>query len=156
MYEKILVCLDGSKLAEQVLPYIAELARNMKSAVILLRVVPEPVIPSPAIPGTPGVPVVTSRMGRHAEEEEHDSEAYLSSVADRMAKEQGLRPECATALGAPGLVIVDYATKNAVGLIAIATHGRSGLGRALLGSVADFVTRQSRLPVLLIRPTAGQ
>jgi len=156
MYEKILVCLDGSKLAEQVLPYIAELARNMKSAVILLRVVPEPVIPSPAIPGTPGVPVVTSRMGRHAEEEEHDSEAYLSSVADRMAKEQGLRPECATALGAPGPVIVDYATKNDVGLIAIATHGRSGLGRALLGSVADFVTRQSRLPVLLIRPTAGQ
>jgi nucleotide-binding universal stress UspA family protein len=153
MYKKIVVCLDGSDLAEQVLPYAAELAQRFTSELVLLRVVPEPVIVTPGIPGVAGVPVVTSRMGKQVESEERQSETYLASVAERLLKQYNLHAECVTSLGAAGKTIVEYAGANEVDLIAIATHGRSGPGRVLFGSVADYVLRQSRLPVLLIRPT---
>ncbi len=152
MYKKILVCLDGSELAEQVLPYAAELAGRFGSAVVLLRVVSEPVLVTPGIPGVAGVPVVTSRMGRLVESEEKQSETYLESVAEKLSKQHGIQAETVTLLGPAGPTIVDYATANEVELIAIATHGRTGPGRVLFGSVADHVTRQSRLPILLIRP----
>lgn len=154
MYKKIVICLDGSDLAEQVLPYAAELAQRFSSELVLLRVVPEPVIFTPGIPGTPGAPVVTSRMGKQVESEERQSETYLSSVADRLLKQYNLHPESVTSLGAAGKTIVEYAGANEVDLIAIATHGRTGPGRVIFGSVADYVLRQSRLPVLLIRPIA--
>ncbi len=153
MYKKIVVCLDGSELAEQVLPYAAELAGRFGSAVVLLRVVSEPVLVTPGIPGVAGVPVVTSRMGRQVESEEKQSETYLESVAERLSKQHGIKAETVTLLGPAGPTIVDYATANEVELIAIATHGRTGPGRVLFGSVADHVTRQSRLPILLIRPS---
>lgn len=152
MYKKIVVCLDGSELAEQVLPYAAELAVRFSSALVLLRVVSEPVLVTPGIPGVAGVPVVTSRMGRQVENEERSSEAYLESVAGQLLKQHGLQAESVTLLGPAGPTIVEYATANEVELIAIATHGRTGPGRVLFGSVADYVTRQSRLPILLIRP----
>jgi nucleotide-binding universal stress UspA family protein len=152
MYKKIVVCLDGSDLAEQVLPYAAELVARFGSALVLLRVVPEPVLVTPGIPGVAGVPVVTSRMGRQVEHEERDSETYLESVAGQLLKQHGLQAEGVTLLGSAGPTIVEYATANEVELIALATHGRTGPGRVLFGSVADYVTRHSRLPVLLIRP----
>jgi nucleotide-binding universal stress UspA family protein len=152
MYKKIVVCLDGSDLAEQVIPFAAELAQRFSSELVLLRVVPDPVIVAPGIPGAPGAPVITSRMGRQVESEERQSDTYLRSVADRLLKTYGLRAESVTSLGVAGQTIVEYAAANEVDLIAIATHGRTGPGRVLFGSVADYVLRQSRLPVLLIRP----
>jgi nucleotide-binding universal stress UspA family protein len=154
MYKKIVVCLDGSDLAEQVLPYAAELAQRFSSELVLLRVVAEPFIVTPGIPGAPGAPVVTSRMGKQAESEERQSETYLASVAERLSSQYGINAECVTLLGAAGQTIVEYAAANDIDLIAIATHGRTGPGRVIFGSVADYVLRQSRLPVLLIRPTA--
>ena len=156
MYEKVLVCLDGSELAEQVIPYAAEVARRFNSAVVLIRVVSQPVIMTPGIPGASGMPVLTPGMEKRVGEEQRESEAYLRSVAGRLLTEHELRAECVATVGAAGQTIVDYAAENGVGLIAIATHGRTGPGRVLFGSVADFVTRQSRLPVLLIRPTARE
>jgi nucleotide-binding universal stress UspA family protein len=55
-------------------------------------------------------------------------------------------------LGSPGESIVSYADENGFGLIALVTHGRSGLGRLVFGSVADFIIRRSGLPILLIKP----
>jgi nucleotide-binding universal stress UspA family protein len=156
VYKKIVVCLDGSELAEQVLPHAVELALRLNSAVVLLRVVPEPVIVSPGIPGVAGVPVVTSRMERQVEGEKQESEIYLQALAERLLKEHGLHTECVTLLGAVGQTIVEYAISSQAELIAIATHGRSGPGRVLFGSIADYVLRQSRLPVLLIRPSTGK
>jgi nucleotide-binding universal stress UspA family protein len=153
MYERVLVCLDGSELAEQVLPYVAEVARRFESAVVLLRVVSQPVVMTPGVPGSSGMPVVTARAEKRVEEEERDSEGYLKLVAERLLKEYQVRAECVTSIGDAGRTIVDYAAENGVGLIAIATHGRTGPGRVLFGSVADFVVRQTRLPVLLIRPS---
>jgi len=154
MYKKVLVCLDGSELAEQVLPYASEVARRFDGALVLLRVVVKPVLVSPGIPGAGAVPVVTSRMGRQVETDELQAETYLQSIAARLLKDYALKAEIVTSLGAAGPTIVDYAAANGVELIAIATHGRTGPGRVLFGSVADFVVRQSRMPVLLIRPNA--
>jgi len=156
MYKKIAVCLDGSVLAEQVLPYAAELALRCGSAVVLLRAVSEPVFASPGIPGSAGAPIVTSGMERQVERGVDEAEAYLKSVAGRLLDEHGINAERITALGPAGQAIVDYATANEVELIAIATHGRSGPGRVLFGSVADHVTRQSRLPILLVRPVVPE
>ena len=156
MYKKIAVCLDGSVLAEQVLPYAAELALRCESAVVLLRAVSEPVFTSPGIPGSAGAPIVTSGMERQVERGVDEADAYLKSVAKQLFDEHGIRAECTTVLGAAGQAIVDFATANEVELIAIATHGRSGPGRVLFGSVADHVTRQSRLPILLVRPIVAE
>jgi nucleotide-binding universal stress UspA family protein len=156
MYKKIVVCLDGSVLAEQVLPYAAELALRCDSAVVLLRAVSEPVFASPGIPGSAGVPIVTSGMEKQVEKAADEAEVYLKSVAEQLFGEHGIRAECVTALGTAGQAIVDYATANGVELIALATHGRSGPGRVLFGSVADHVTRQSRLPILLVRPVVPE
>jgi nucleotide-binding universal stress UspA family protein len=152
MFERIVVCLDGSELAEQILPYAVEQAKRFNSELGLLRVVSEPVLLTPGIPGVAGGAMVTTRMGKQAEKEQLESENYLKVVAERLMAEYRLQTECITLLGAPGQTIVDYASNNKVGLIAIATHGRTGPGRAIFGSVADFVLRHSRLPILLIRP----
>ena len=152
MYEKIAVCLDGSGLAEQILPYTAEQARRFTSVLVLLRVIPGPVLLAPGIPGAGGGPIVTARMEKQVEKEQQEAEAYLNTTAGHLFKEYQVRPECLTLIGPPGQTIVEYAAQNEIGLIAIATHGRTGPGRVLFGSVADYVVKQTRLPVLLIRP----
>jgi nucleotide-binding universal stress UspA family protein len=153
MFEKIAVCLDGSELAEQILPYAAEEASRFGSTIVLVRVIPEPVIVAPGIPGAAGAPIVTSRMERQAEKGEREAEAYLKAAAERLTERHGVRAEYVTLIGPAGRAIVEYAAQNEIGLIAIATHGRTGPGRAIFGSVADFVLSHSRLPILLIRPT---
>ncbi len=156
MFERIAVCLDGSKLAEQILPYVVEQARRFNSVLVLLRIVSEPILLTPGIPGVAGGAVVTTRMGKQAEKEQKEAENYLKAVSERLQGEYQIQTECLTLLGAPGQTIVDYASNNQIGLIAIATHGRTGPGRAIFGSVADFVLRHSRLPIMLIRPDTGK
>ena len=79
------------------------------------------------------------------------AEAYLEQVAQPL-REKGLDVECVILSGAPGDTIISYAHENEVKLIAIATRGRSGLGRLAFGSVADFVLRESELPILVMKP----
>jgi len=152
MFEKILVCLDGSELAEQILPYANEQAKRLGSTLVLLHVVPEPTTVGLNLPGEPGLEIKTGGLIRHYEDHTQEADKYLNSLADKL-KGQGLKVEYAIMTGRAGEVIVDYAMKNDIGLVAIATHGRGGLGRAFFGSVADYVLRNSSLPVLLIRPT---
>jgi nucleotide-binding universal stress UspA family protein len=152
MFNKILVCLDGSLLAEKVLPYAIDQAQHYGSEVVLFRVVSEPSLISLALPGMPGVPVETAGMERQIKEEEKQVESYLAALADRIRTENKVNVSYDSSLGEAGDSIVEYADDNQVELIAIATHGRSGPGRVVLGSVADYVIRNTRLPVLLIRP----
>jgi nucleotide-binding universal stress UspA family protein len=81
---------------------------------------------------------------------EADIQAYLSAVAGRLA-EQGLDVVTATSIGAVASCIVEYAEANQVDLIAMCTHGRTGLARWALGSVADRVLRAGSTPILLVR-----
>jgi len=83
--------------------------------------------------------------------EETDAQAYLKRVAQRLRK-KGLKVSSVTVPGDPGETIIGYAKDNAVGLIALSTHGRSGLGRLAFGSVADFVLKRSGLPILIRKP----
>jgi nucleotide-binding universal stress UspA family protein len=152
MFNKTLVCLDGSALAEKVIPYAIDQAQHYGAQLVLYRVVHEPSLISLALPGMPAVPLGTSGMGRQIKEEEKEVESYLAALADRIQTENKVNVTYDSSLGDAGESIVEYADDNEIELIAIATHGRSGPGRAVLGSVADYVIRNTRLPILLIRP----
>jgi len=148
MFKKILACLDGSSLAEQILPYAAEEALRFDSKVVLLRVMD---VPSTVawIQGTdPDANIVTEESQR----EEKEAEVYLESLAAPL-RAKGLDVEAVIMhrVGADE-AILDYTEKNGVELITMTTRGRSGLVRAVLGSVADSVLRTSGLPMLVIRP----
>ena len=155
MFDKILVCLDGSKLAEQILPYAEAQALQFVSQITLLQVIN---LPSTAIAGVGPVPSSGEIIAEQYDIAEKDAETYLKGVAQSL-EAKGIEVEAVTLQGAQvGEGIVDYANKNGVDLIAIATHGRSGVGRAVFGSVADYVLRQSGIPILVIKPkhTEGQ
>jgi nucleotide-binding universal stress UspA family protein len=150
MFEKILVCLDGSRLAEQILPYATEQAIRFKSKVVLLQAF---IIPSAiAAAGAQAAPAAsTDIIQEEANKLEAEAKVYLEEIAKPL-REKGLDVECVTLQGTAGEVIIDYAHNEAVDLIALATHGHSGLGRVIFGSVADHVLRESGLPILLIKP----
>ena len=146
MFSKILVCLDGSKLAEQVLPYAIEQALRFKSQLVLLSVI----VPATST-STVWEPAPQELVEKQAEAEKA-AEAYLKNIINRLSEEKGLRAEYLTLEGLVAETIVEYAQNNKVDLIAIATHGLGGLRRLAFGSVADFVLRNSNVPLLVIRP----
>ena len=147
MFQKILVCLDGSKLAEQIVPYASEQAARFGSTLTLLQVVSLATTPTPT--GIESIPVMvpTDRL----EEAEAAAKDYLEGLA-RPLREKGLKVQCVTMIGPPAESIVGYAEEKGFDLVAIATHGRSGFKRLVFGSVADYVIRKSGLPILLIKP----
>jgi nucleotide-binding universal stress UspA family protein len=151
MFKRILVCLDGSKLAEQIMPYAIEEAIRFQGKLVLLQVVQEPVAFSPGIPGEGSVPVETDTMAERTKEALNIARDYLERLAAPLHK-RGIQVKTVAIPGTAGEAILDYANTNSINLIAIATHGRGGLRRAVFGSVADRVLRESGLPVLVIRP----
>ena len=79
------------------------------------------------------------------------SEDYLEHIA-RSLRKKGLHVECVTLEGSPGSTIANYAKETKADLIAIATHGHSGLRHVLVGSVTEFIVREVEVPILMIRP----
>jgi nucleotide-binding universal stress UspA family protein len=146
MLPKILVCLDGSSLAEQVLPFVTEVALGCDSRVVLLEVTMPPSATVEPLTGFYRTTPIEKIL-----REEEEARAYLKKVAQRLRK-KGLKVSCVTVPGDPGETIVGYAKENAVDLVALSTHGRSGLQRLAFGSVADFVLKKSGLPILIRRP----
>jgi nucleotide-binding universal stress UspA family protein len=143
----IFVPLDGSLLAETVLPHVSTLAKKLKAEAHLLRVYTVPVNAYAIGDGVIGRPTQQDR-----DEWRGVAEAYLQGKVDALRAE-GLESGVATSVfGDPALEIIDIARKTPNNLIAMCTHGRSGLGRWLLGSVAEKVVQHSADPVLLIRP----
>lgn len=141
--QRILVPLDGSVRAERVLPDVTSIAQALESKVILFQV---PIVyVSGWMTGEWFLPV----QGILATAEQ-DAQAYLSYVAIRL-KQQGLNVSTATQIGAVADSIIEYAKANHVDLIAMCTHGRTGLRRWTLGSVADRVLRAGSVPILLVR-----
>ena len=156
MFEKILVCLDGSDLAEEILPYATDEALSHGSRVVLLRVVSRPELTVPiSIPGEPSMPMSTEGAARRTREEEEKAVDYLGRIAAPMRK-KGLQVECVVLPGTAGATIVSYARENSLGLIAIATHGHGGIRRLVLGSTADYVLHNASLPILVVRPGKKQ
>lgn len=151
MYNKILVCLDGSALAEQILVHAKELALRFKSKVVLIQVINVPTIQaiSASIIAPAAYPIMPEPEDIHVIE--RNIKSYLENMAVPLRKE-GLDVECAVMEGVPASKIIHYSVDNAIDLIVIATHGRKGLERTFLGSVADEIIRKSRLPILVMRP----
>jgi len=153
LFKKILVGLDGSKLAEQILPYVTAEAEKHGSTVLLLQVVTsQPVMMLPGVPGVAGGPVSTRTLVEQVDREEKQAQTYLRRMAQKLRR-KGLKAKTVLLQGTPpGEAIVNYAAENKVDLIAIATHGRGGLGRLFYGSVADHILKHSVKPVLIVRP----
>ncbi len=151
MFKKVLVCLDGSALAEQILPYIAGDSRSFKK-IVLLKVIATPGVDIPiGVPGeTPG-PLQTKSMLEHAKKELEETPDYLESKAQPL-REMGIDVECVVLQGTPTRTIIEYAHDNNFGLIAIATHGHSGLRHITLGSTAEYVLKHAGLPLLMVTP----
>ena len=140
MYKKILVPLDRSAGAEAALPVAADLARD-RAVIRLVHVAP-----------TPSAVVAEGRVIAYADQESdrlrHEAEVYLRGVAPQLA---GLPVEYAVRFGEPTEEVLEEARESGSGLIAMATHGRSGVARLVLGSVAEAVLRRSEVPVVLVR-----
>ncbi len=146
MFNKILVALDGSELAERALPIAAELAQFHGAELMLLRVAEgEPTLTEKAVGYTwIGAP---ERM----EKDSAESLAYLQQLATAMPQED-VRIEFKVETGAAEAEIVRYAELEDVDLIVMSTHGRTGLPNLILGSVAKGVVAYAPCPVMLIRP----
>jgi len=140
---RILVPLDGSVRAERVLPVVTPVAQALESELILFQV---PIVyVSGWMTGEWFLPVqgvlATAEQG---------AQVYLDYVATRL-QQQGVKASTATEIGAVAASIIGYAEANQVDLIAMCTHGRTGLRRWTLGSVADRVLRAGNIPILLVR-----
>lgn len=141
-FEKILAPLDGSDIGEAALPAVEMLATKTGASVSLLRVM--------APLGTVEAGILGSDMRRFVEAMRDACEKYLRKVAQRLG-EKGVKTTYEVIAGDPANGIIEYAKDNKVSLIAMSTHGRSGVARWVLGSVADKVLHESRVPMWLVR-----
>ena len=147
MYKKILVPLDGSMTAEAVLPYVEAFAAGFKTAVELLSII--------------DIGAMTTHLApervRHLDSivayEEKKCAAYLDDVA-KLFTHTGVN--CRIVRGTPAEIILESTHDDRDTLIAMATHGRSGVTRWLLGSVAEKVLRGTTTPLFLVRAAAAK
>jgi nucleotide-binding universal stress UspA family protein len=135
---RILIPLDGSTLAESALTPAMELAGPAGATLLLVRAAEAHVVPA-ADPVEAQVKVV------------REAEAYLESVAERLRRQGAHAVEPSVWYGPAPASIVDAARLRAADLIVMTTHGRSGLGRLIVGSVAESVLRGTTTPILLLR-----
>ncbi|MGI9148800.1 MAG: universal stress protein [Chloroflexota bacterium] len=153
MYEHLLVALDGSQAAEAVLEHAEALARAFGSTLTLLRatVTADAVMAQPAT-GGPFDNVVGPMLDPMPilQADQDDALGYLNAVAARF-KQHNLAVNIEHFEGPPADTIVERARALGASLILMTTHGRSGFGRAVFGSVADAVLRHASCPVLLVR-----
>ncbi|MEA3341764.1 MAG: universal stress protein [Chloroflexota bacterium] len=147
MFKKIVVPLDGSELAEGVLPHLAEVIRNRESRVYLLSVSP---LSRRTTPSAVGIQPASATMPDDLPSVMRELMEYLRAVAERLEPVAsdvwiGVR------FGRPADAILAFADEVGADLIATSTHGRSGISRWVFGSVADRLLRGASCPVLLVR-----
>jgi nucleotide-binding universal stress UspA family protein len=145
--EHVLIPLDGSALAEEILEPALELGTPMGARYTLIQAINPPVLGYAPAAYAVGLDEQVLAQWRA------EAQAYLDEVAARL-RSQGHRVDRQIMIGPPAVAILDYARAHAVDLIALATHGRGGVARMLLGSVADKIVRGAGMPVLLRRPSA--
>ncbi len=147
MYSRVVVPLDGSPLAEGILPFIVQIAGPLDLEMVLVYVV-RPIV----LEAVEGTPLFTpDDMGTRLKE----ARAYLAPLAADL-RARGVRVTTDARSGEPVAEIIAAARENEADLIAMTTHGRGGFGRLLFGSVAEAVLRQAQIPVLMMRLTQDQ
>ncbi|MDO8568764.1 MAG: universal stress protein [Dehalococcoidales bacterium] len=147
MYNKILVPLDGSELAECVLPHVETIAKGCGVATVtFLRVVEPFYMPA----GGEGYTVSEKQIAQIEAEGKKEAKEYLGQLLRRLEYSTA-KVKTEVIKGHAAESIADYATKNQFDLVVIATHGRSGVSRWVWGSVADRILRSVCIPVLMVR-----
>ena len=140
MFRKIMVPLDGSDEAEAILPYVSHIASGMDLSVTLLSVMDRG-----------AMEMRESYYSRLFERAEQEAKGRLHNAAHQL-QQDGVRTEELVISGRADAEITEAADRLGCNLIAMSTHGRSLLGRGILGSVADRVVHTARIPVLTITP----
>jgi len=156
MYRTIVVPLDASERAEKILPHVESLCGIKMGRVILLHVVEPPTFsPSAAVPPS-GAPAVTPQTYMdQLDTLRAEAEGYLSTVQS-ILKTKGITADTRIETGPAAERIVHVAEETDADLIALASHGRTGLSRVFFGSVAAAVLHRSEKPLLLIRSRDSQ
>ena len=150
MYSKIMVPLDGSELAECVLPHVAAIATGCKIATVVFVRVIDPGTVSASLPAQGELGAQEKNRRQTEAHRKENAETYLKKIIETVDLENAaLRYEVLE--GRVADTLADWAEKNEVDLIVIASHGRSGIGRWVMGSVADRIMRSVCIPVLMIR-----
>jgi nucleotide-binding universal stress UspA family protein len=152
-FRRILVPLDGSPLAETVVEHAIRLAKlEPEAEIVLLEVLPDDFTPVGLPESLLGPSTASEEAARRREAA---ARAYLDGIAARV-RSAGLGATARIQTGrGVAATILSTARSEHVDLVALSTHGRSGLLRMALGSVADKVVRASQTPVLLYRPLAS-
>ena len=144
MYRTILVPLDGSKRAEAILPHVEELAQRYEARVVFFRVVEPP--PLMVTPGQPDMALHRRELERRTEE----AELYLTAIRGEF-QQLGIDARMELGHGAVVEAIIAAAARHEADLIALASHGRSGLAQVFYGSVAAGILQRVDRPLLLVR-----
>lgn len=139
---RILIPLDGSDLAETALPAAIEMAGPGTSTLMLVRAAEARILP--------GTDPINAQI-----EVVREAELYLNAVKDTLEKKGAKNVQTAVWYGPAAPAIVDAARLNKADLIVMSTHGRSGFGRLIFGSVAESVLRGTTVPILLLRPSGA-
>ncbi len=151
MFEKIVVPLDGTNLSKASLPYATEMARKFKASLLLIQVVAPTAVVASGVEGPSAVRLMVETAQLADMKNIEDARTYLDGVAVAV-KGPGLKVETFAALGGPAEQVLKLCRDKGAGLVVMTTHGRTGLRRTMLGSVADEIVRSSLVPVLVIRP----
>ncbi|MBI3166328.1 MAG: universal stress protein [Chloroflexi bacterium] len=144
MYKKILVPLDGSELAEAVLPHAEALAKSEDAEIVLLRVAVTP--DASMFSRNPAL------INNIIQDMDAETDAYVKTEVSKL-RDEGLKVSGITRDGFVPETILEVADETHADVIAMSTHGRTGVKRWLMGSVADKVVHYSRIPVMLIHPS---
>jgi nucleotide-binding universal stress UspA family protein len=145
----VLVPLDGSDLAERALPFAVRLAREFDRPLLLLRVA--------APVSLAGAGSYTTQLGLAAQGNElREARTYLGVIRKRLTREVDLTVESMVLHGSPTRELLRIAGSHTGSVMVLSTHGRNGFMRALLGSVAVELVRESPIPVFVLPPRACQ
>ena len=145
MYRKILVPLDGSKLAECVFPHTEAIAQLSKASVEIVHVI-EPL----ELPTRGGIALSIDDIRQIESHSKKDAENYLRGIVEQL-RHAGIKTHSKLLTGRTADSLVDYIHKSNFDLLIMATHGRSGISRWIWGSVAEKILHSSSIPVLLVR-----
>jgi nucleotide-binding universal stress UspA family protein len=144
MYKTILVPLDGSKRAEAILPHVEELAQRYDARVVFMRVL-EPI---PYVMGPEATPMTLREQ--ELAQRRNDAQSYVEARKGEF-REMGIEAKAEVLQGPVVQAITDAAEREDADLIAIASHGRSGLSQCFYGSVAAGVLHRVDRPLLVVR-----
>jgi nucleotide-binding universal stress UspA family protein len=154
MFKRILVPLDGSRLSARALPYATEIARRFDAVVILMRIKQPDTIGSPLAVPSGGNPQVAAMLVDVTHEQNlkklSSANRYINKHL-RKLRSEGVKGYKKVVLGDPATAILEFCREVDIDLVIMSTRGRSGIKRAVMGSVTDRIVRDPCSPVLVVR-----